>query len=388
MTGTHWGALANVTIEGDDGTLHAVTDGSGAFLLGGIVSGSVSMTVDGAPADCTSRPLTKSVPAGDTVAVEWAMICKGPELRFLRQIPHGWPNADSGAINSMRPYFSDHLSQEIRSLVVPFVGGGWANGHYPAWRFELAPDRSAVLVSNDVDLYRIPMDGVPQLLYDAAMYQNDHYGASYAPSGHEFIHSAKYNQGSYSVMTNAASGDTVHLNWRHRVFYSTAFAWHPDGMRILFQTDDYAGFDYPEDPVPDATDAHIWVMNRDGSGRTQLTAGTSHDIRPTWSPDGSQVGFLSDRGGSGFEPYVMGADGSNQRPLPGNTYWIWASGELSPIGDVLVYAAETGFNADPNFDLYPEYGESSIYLANPDGSNARLLNTGGTGADYSPYWVR
>lgn len=388
LTGTHWGALPNVTIKGNGGALLAITDASGAFLLGGIVFGEVTMVVDGAPADCFSNPLVKSVSPGDTISVEWAMLCRGPELRFLRQIRQWWPNADSGTINSMHPYFSDNLSHQVRSLVVPYVGPGYANGRYPAWRFELAPDRSAVLATNDVDLYRIPMDGEAQMLVDEGNTGSDEYGAAYSPSGTEFINSVKYNQGSLAVMRDAGGGNPVDLNFRHRVFYSTAFAWHPGGMQILFQSNDYEGFVYHSgdwEAVPDPDDAHIWLMNRDGSGRTQLTTGAWRDIRPTWSPDGSQVGFLSDRGGSGFEPYVMEPDGSDQRPLPGNTYWIWASGELSPIGDVLTYAAETEIRTEaPNAG----YGASSIYLANPDGSEPQLLNTGGTGADYSPYWVR
>jgi Tol biopolymer transport system component len=35
---------------------------------------------------------------------------------------------------------------------------------------------------------------------------------------------------------------------------------------------------------------------------------------PTWSPDGSQIAFLTDRTGQ-WEIWVMNADGSNQRSL-------------------------------------------------------------------------
>jgi hypothetical protein len=36
--------------------------------------------------------------------------------------------------------------------------------------------------------------------------------------------------------------------------------------------------------------------------------------RPSWSPDGSQIAFLTDRNGQ-WEIWVMNADGSNQQPL-------------------------------------------------------------------------
>jgi hypothetical protein len=49
----------------------------------------------------------------------------------------------------------------------------------------------------------------------------------------------------------------------------------------------------------------------------ELNGETPHsynNVAPTWSPDGSQIAFLTDRTGR-WEIWVMNADGSNQRPL-------------------------------------------------------------------------
>jgi Tol biopolymer transport system component len=49
----------------------------------------------------------------------------------------------------------------------------------------------------------------------------------------------------------------------------------------------------------------------------ELNGETPHSYNntaPTWSPDGSQIAFLTDRTGN-WEIWVMNADGSNQRPL-------------------------------------------------------------------------
>jgi uncharacterized protein YraI len=91
----------------------------------------------------------------------------------------------------------------------------------------------------------------------------------------------------------------------------------PDGSKIAVS---YLQHDHWE----------IHVMNADGSNRQRLTetsyitlveqhiAGEEsrsfNNAAPTWSPDGSQIAFLTDRTGR-WEIWVMDADGSNQQPM-------------------------------------------------------------------------
>ncbi|MGL4649957.1 MAG: TolB family protein, partial [Caldilineaceae bacterium] len=84
----------------------------------------------------------------------------------------------------------------------------------------------------------------------------------------------------------------------------------PDGSRILYQVKGAAQWD-------------LWVMNADGSGRTGLTRPATtlletlpSNVAAAWSPDGSQIVFLSNRTDTNtagaWRLWVMDADGSNQ----------------------------------------------------------------------------
>jgi Tol biopolymer transport system component len=90
----------------------------------------------------------------------------------------------------------------------------------------------------------------------------------------------------------------------------------PDG-RYLAVADGQQGGDQGYD---------IYRLNRDGSGRVRLTQTPLwvpvvpgdfkqwNNVSPAWSPDGSQIAFLTDRTGR-WEIWVMNEDGSEQHPM-------------------------------------------------------------------------
>ena len=63
--------------------------------------------------------------------------------------------------------------------------------------------------------------------------------------------------------------------------------------------------------------SHIFVINANGSGQpVRLTSSSSTDLEPAWSGDALKIVFTRVVGNAA-QLYIMNADGTNQRPVPG-----------------------------------------------------------------------
>ncbi len=57
--------------------------------------------------------------------------------------------------------------------------------------------------------------------------------------------------------------------------------------------------------------SHLWIAQADGSGAHTLTSGPGADSSPTFTADGRQVAFLSNRAGGDNQIYLVDGDGKN-----------------------------------------------------------------------------
>lgn len=136
-------------------------------------------------------------------------------------------------------------------------------------------------------------------------------------------------------------------------------AWSPDGSRIAFSSNRDGNFD-------------IYVMNADGTGVIRLTGVAAWDKDPTWSPDGTRIAFSSNRS-SDWDIYVINADGSGLRQLASADAAL-ADPDWSPDGTQIAYTSKTD-----------SLLRSEIYVMNADGTEqTRLTNNGDN--DYDPTW--
>ncbi|MGD8821619.1 MAG: hypothetical protein PVG63_00825 [Anaerolineales bacterium] len=104
-------------------------------------------------------------------------------------------------------------------------------------------------------------------------------------------------------------------------------AFSHDGSRLVYLS-------RPSDSSQPRT--QIRVQNVDGSNDYALTTGDAYDMKPAWSPDDSQIAFLSDQGSpSGeYSLYVIDADGSNLQRIgsAGTSHTPGSSFAWSPDG--------------------------------------------------------
>jgi TolB protein len=151
----------------------------------------------------------------------------------------------------------------------------------------------------------------------------------------------------------------------------------PDGSKVVFSST-------REDKNPNKEPyiSEIYIMNADGTGLTDLTKSGGWNDEPVFSPDGSQIAFISSREGNA-DIYVMNIDGSGVKRLTDNPFDD-SSPAFSPDGSKIAFASRRVINKVEA--LPPAEGATSkndIFIMNSDGSGVVRL-TDNTMFDYSP----
>lgn len=142
-----------------------------------------------------------------------------------------------------------------------------------------------------------------------------------------------------------------------RAGINTGAAWHP-GRGVIALTLSMGG------------ESDVFTIDANtGRQLARITDTNGIDVSPAWSPDGSQLAFVSERSGSP-QIYVSAADGSNARRVTFHGNYnqdpAW-----HPDGDKLAFVGREG-----NFD---------IFVVNTDGTGLTRL-TQGKGDNEDPSW--
>ncbi|OGD75165.1 MAG: hypothetical protein A2Y64_02480 [Candidatus Coatesbacteria bacterium RBG_13_66_14] len=141
-----------------------------------------------------------------------------------------------------------------------------------------------------------------------------------------------------------------------------------DEDRPVFTPDGRISFDSER-----TGDWELWVMDADGGNPARLTDSPGIDEGSSWSPDGKLVAFASERGGR-FGIYLAGPDGSDARQLYGGVSFSCNDPAWSPDGKLVAFSSD-------------ERGTYDIYTIALDGSKPiRLTDGEGRGQERYPCW--
>ena len=161
---------------------------------------------------------------------------------------------------------------------------------------------------------------------------------SWSHDANAIAYSAQRGSGAYDILLSFIRTGVLQNVTKGRFAQNggaTLPVFSPDGRQLVFAA------------TPEKASApDLFVINVDGTNQRRLTTHPDSDTTPTWSPDGTEIAFTSDRTGRP-QIYLMRADGSGTRRLPipdaEADRATWAPAGFGEIA----YTARTG----PGYDI-------------------------------------
>lgn len=176
---------------------------------------------------------------------------------------------------------------------------------------------------------------------------------------------------------------------------TTCAYFHPDGKKVIFasshpdpearkhQKEEYVQRE--EDRKKGIRRRYNWVFdphmdifesNLDGTGLKNLTNSKGYDAEGSYSPDGKQIVFCSNRTGS-LELFIMDSDGSNVRQLTHAPDCYNGGPFFSPDGSKVIFRSDR-----------KEKDRLQLYVINADGTGERALTDNPNWVYWAPYWFK
>jgi eukaryotic-like serine/threonine-protein kinase len=267
----------------------------------------------------------------------------------------------AGPVGRMRVY----VRQISGGRVVPLTDDGFASTQrWPQWSadgsrvvFQGGPQRlSGRQGTSDAAIYLVPaLGGMPQRLFGSTP-EGLAVGPSWVPGDAEVIFGGA--QGVYVVSARGEPSPRLLVDGNH--LHSPR--WSPDASQLAYVSEGSV-FTFGDEFLGNVSNSVIWVRSRSGQA-TRLTNGEYLDTNPVWMPDNRTLLFISTRGG-GRDVYRMQLtpagqpDGTAERITSGlNAHSI----SLSTDGTMLAYSSYTSSSNIWSVEI-PETGAASIAAA-------------------------
>ena len=325
---------------------------NGTVTLTQVLPGDHTVQLSGEAVNCQisgANPRSVSVPAGDTVAVEFDVACAEASVVAFTSTRDGDAEIYTVKTNG---------AQLTRLTTNPAWDGG------PAW----SPDGTKLAFHSGRDgnseIYVMNADGsaLTRLTTDPTA----DYSPAWSPDGARIAFVATRDGDPEIYVMNADGSNPTRLTTDPA--YDLEPAWSPDGTKIAFQSSRGGSTD-------------IYGMNADGSGLRRVTTGP-FDQQPAWSPDGAKIVFTA---GDcfyyecTFDVSVVNADGSGRLRLAVDGSWGYPTQPAwSPDGKKILFVAGGTYCDD--WDCY-DY--ANLLVMHADGTGIVTLQSG---YDVDPAW--
>jgi Tol biopolymer transport system component len=144
----------------------------------------------------------------------------------------------------------------------------------------------------------------------------------------------------------------------------TSPTWSPNGAQIAFESNRHGDWS-------SYNDSDIYVMNANGTKVHEVTFSNAFDGDPSWGRSG-KIAFESMRTGKG-DVWTVSPSGSDEKNLTANSTAFDGDPSWSPDGTKIAFTSDR------------DGGDREIYVMNADGSNQTRLTTS-PGFDENPSW--
>jgi Tol biopolymer transport system component len=122
----------------------------------------------------------------------------------------------------------------------------------------------------------------------------------------------------------------------------------------------------------------IFEANPDGTGLKRLTDASGYNAEGSYSPDGKQIVFCSNRSGEeNLELYVMTRDGTNVRQLTHAPKCYNGGPFFSPDGKKVIFRSDR-----------KKKDHLQLFVINADGTGERALTDDLNWVQWGPYWYK
>lgn len=240
------------------------------------------------------------------------------------------------------------------------------------WKIAVSPDGTKILFVSEgggfttSQIWVVNADGenLDNLTNDA---QRFHEFPSWSPDGSQIAYHSyvQGGEGDVFIMNADGSGKTNITNTPTGEWWPD---WSPNGNTIAFHV------------IESGTPMYIGTIGVDGSGRSVLLQDDEVSFgNPSWSPDGGKIAFRSNLDSEiSWEICVANADGSNPNCLTDlrNNQVEHRFPAWSPDGSQLVFDS----NRDENMNLY------DVFVINADGSGLTNITSDNESSSYFPDW--